>query len=637
MQPAPQQQLVALGSHQAAPKRLLEPLQQQQHAASANGVQQLLKAVSMGATLVGGSSGQPALFTIAPGMPPQASSLGQQQQQQQQGQLAALGLAAHQGASFVQQGHQAATPVGVVVASRGTHAQLVNGPTGATAQVNSAQQIFLAAPQSTQLLLPSPPSAAAGMLGPLLPLTAGGSQQVVQVVAANGTVLTTTLANLPALSQQLSLAAALAGPPKQQHFAATGHVTVAAQQQQQQQQLHQQMQMQQQQQLFAPGGYAALAGPPGSGPPPPGVAAAMPQLYANINGQLVAVSPQVVSQPMQQQQQLLQLLQPPQGLPVSFLLSPAAPPQVELEAPPQGTEILGTGSPPDQLQAISHAAACPEAPTLTPSPPVSMVPAASGLAGCPPVVSIAPASFAPPVSSVTGVPVTSTPTSGVPASSTVAGSPEATVGGGSGSVVDGIDLEEIKHFAKAFKLRRLSLGLTQTQVGLALTSSEGPSYSQSAICRFEKLDITPKSAQKIKPVLERWMREAEERLQSGGSHALADLVGGGVGGAEPAKKRKQRTSFTPQALQVLNRFFEASTHPTGAEMTELAEQLNYDREVVRVWFCNKRQAFKNTVKRLKADLLRPGQEGVGEEDLLCNTPGSAPAGEEGEEEEGANL
>lgn len=30
--------------------------------------------------------------------------------------------------------------------------------------------------------------------------------------------------------------------------------------------------------------------------------------------------------------------------------------------------------------------------------------------------------------------------------------------------------------------------------------------------RFEKLDITPKSAQKIKPVLERWMKEAEDRL-----------------------------------------------------------------------------------------------------------------------------
>lgn len=52
------------------------------------------------------------------------------------------------------------------------------------------------------------------------------------------------------------------------------------------------------------------------------------------------------------------------------------------------------------------------------------------------------------------------------------------------NVVDGIDLDEIKEFAKAFKLRRLSLGLTQTQVGQALSVTEGPAYSQSAICRF---------------------------------------------------------------------------------------------------------------------------------------------------------
>lgn len=70
-------------------------------------------------------------------------------------------------------------------------------------------------------------------------------------------------------------------------------------------------------------------------------------------------------------------------------------------------------------------------------------------------------------------------------------------------------MEEIKNFAKAFKLRRLALGLTQTQVGQALSVTRGPAYSQSAICRFEKLDITPKSASKIKPVLEKWMQEAE--------------------------------------------------------------------------------------------------------------------------------
>lgn len=163
------------------------------------------------------------------------------------------------------------------------------------------------------------------------------------------------------------------------------------------------------------------------------------------------------------------------------------------------------------------------------------------------------------------------------------------------TTVDGINLDEIKEFAKQFKIRRLSLGLTQTQVGQALSATEGPAYSQSAICRFEKLDITPKSAQKIKPVLERWMQEAEERYRNGVNN-LTDFIG-----SEPSKKRKRRTSFTPAALEVLNNFFEINTHPSGAEMTELSEKLNYDREVIRVWFCNKRQALKNTIKKLKQE------------------------------------
>ncbi|XP_069509485.1 POU domain, class 6, transcription factor 1 isoform X3 [Ambystoma mexicanum] len=153
---------------------------------------------------------------------------------------------------------------------------------------------------------------------------------------------------------------------------------------------------------------------------------------------------------------------------------------------------------------------------------------------------------------------------------------------------DGINLEEIREFAKNFKIRRLSLGLTQTQVGQALTATEGPAYSQSAICRFEKLDITPKSAQKLKPVLEKWLNEAELRNQEGQQN-LMEFVGG-----EPSKKRKRRTSFTPQAIEILNAYFEKNALPTGQEITEIAKELNYDREVVRVWFCNRRQTLKNT-------------------------------------------
>ncbi|CAF1566178.1 unnamed protein product, partial [Adineta steineri] len=49
-----------------------------------------------------------------------------------------------------------------------------------------------------------------------------------------------------------------------------------------------------------------------------------------------------------------------------------------------------------------------------------------------------------------------------------------------------------------------------------------------------------------------------------------------------AKKRKRRTSFTPQALEKLNDAFELNTHPSGVDMSTLAQQLNYDREVIRV-------------------------------------------------------
>ncbi|XP_076750583.1 POU-domain protein pdm3 isoform X3 [Xylocopa sonorina] len=193
---------------------------------------------------------------------------------------------------------------------------------------------------------------------------------------------------------------------------------------------------------------------------------------------------------------------------------------------------------------------------------------------------------------------------------------QPTINEATNNVVDGINLDEIKEFAKVFKFRRLSLGLTQTQVGQALSVTEGPAYSQSAICSalatqmyaasqiasqqqttFEKLDITPKSAQKIKPVLERWMKEAEERHKSG-LHQLTDFIG-----VETSKKRKRRTSFTPQALELLNAHFERNTHPNGNEITNLAQRLGYDREVIRIWFCNKRQSMKNAVRLMTKDTM----------------------------------
>ncbi|KFB37686.1 hypothetical protein ZHAS_00004935 [Anopheles sinensis] len=155
------------------------------------------------------------------------------------------------------------------------------------------------------------------------------------------------------------------------------------------------------------------------------------------------------------------------------------------------------------------------------------------------------------------------------------------------NVVDGIDLDDIKEFAKAFKLRRLSLGLTQTQVGQALSVTEGPAYSQSAIC--SALAAQMYCAAQLSS---QQQQIHSSRYKSGQNH-VPDFIG-----VEPSKKRKRRTSFTPQALELLNGHFERNTHPSGTEITGLAHQLGYEREVIRIWFCNKRQALKNTVRMM---------------------------------------
>ena len=64
-------------------------------------------------------------------------------------------------------------------------------------------------------------------------------------------------------------------------------------------------------------------------------------------------------------------------------------------------------------------------------------------------------------------------------------------------------------------------------------------------------------------------------------------------------------STTQSINQSINQSITQSTNQcislTGAEMAVLANKLGYEKEVVRVWFCNRRQALKNASKRFKSD------------------------------------
>ncbi|XP_014641954.1 PREDICTED: POU domain, class 6, transcription factor 1 isoform X2 [Ceratotherium simum simum] len=296
-------------------------------------------------------------------------------------------------------------------------------------------------------------------------------------------------------------------------------------------------------------------------PSMPGISS---QILTNAQGQVIGTLPWVVNSAS------VAAPAPAQSLQVQ-----AVTPQLLLNA--QGQVIATLASSPLHPPVAVRKPSTPETPAKSEVQPIQPTPAVPQ----PAVVIASPAPAAKPSASAP-IPITCSET---PTVSQLVSKPHTP-----SLDEDGINLEEIREFAKNFKIRRLSLGLTQTQVGQALTATEGPAYSQSAICRFEKLDITPKSAQKLKPVLEKWLNEAELRNQEGQQN-LMEFVGG-----EPSKKRKRRTSFTPQAIEALNAYFEKNPLPTGQEITEIAKELNYDREVVRVWFCNRRQTLKNTSK-----------------------------------------
>ncbi|KAG7263361.1 hypothetical protein CRUP_030482 [Coryphaenoides rupestris] len=143
--------------------------------------------------------------------------------------------------------------------------------------------------------------------------------------------------------------------------------------------------------------------------------------------------------------------------------------------------------------------------------------------------------------------------------------------------------DELEHFAKQFKQRRIKLGFTQADVGLALGTLYGNVFSQTTICRFEALQLSFKNMCKLKPLLNKWLEEADS---STGSPSSIDKI------AAQGRKRKKRTSIEVSVKGVLETHFLKCPKPSAQEITSLADSLQLEKEVVRVWFCNRRQKEK---------------------------------------------
>ncbi|KAL1139794.1 hypothetical protein AAG570_006771 [Ranatra chinensis] len=149
------------------------------------------------------------------------------------------------------------------------------------------------------------------------------------------------------------------------------------------------------------------------------------------------------------------------------------------------------------------------------------------------------------------------------------------------------DLEELEQFAKTFKQRRIKLGFTQGDVGLAMGKLYGNDFSQTTISRFEALNLSFKNMCKLKPLLQKWLSDADNSLNNPNALSNPLTTPEAIG-----RRRKKRTSIETSVRVALERAFLQNPKPTSEEIAMLADSLAMEKEVVRVWFCNRRQKEK---------------------------------------------
>ncbi|XP_067260049.1 POU class 2 homeobox 2a isoform X2 [Chanodichthys erythropterus] len=155
------------------------------------------------------------------------------------------------------------------------------------------------------------------------------------------------------------------------------------------------------------------------------------------------------------------------------------------------------------------------------------------------------------------------------------------------------DLEELEQFARTFKQRRIKLGFTQGDVGLAMGKLYGNDFSQTTISRFEALNLSFKNMCKLKPLLEKWLTDAETMSMDSTLPSPSSLSSPSLGfEGLPGRRRKKRTSIETNVRVALERSFITNQKPTSEEILLIAEKLNMEKEVIRVWFCNRRQKEK---------------------------------------------
>lgn len=115
----------------------------------------------------------------------------------------------------------------------------------------------------------------------------------------------------------------------------------------------------------------------------------------------------------------------------------------------------------------------------------------------------------------------------------------------------------------------------------------GHDFSQTTISRFEALNLSFKNMCKLKPLLQKWLADADSISSNPSSVPGSPVTAESIG-----RRRKKRTSIESSIRVALEKSFIQNPKPSSEEISMLADNLTMEKEVVRVWFCNRRQKEK---------------------------------------------
>lgn len=148
----------------------------------------------------------------------------------------------------------------------------------------------------------------------------------------------------------------------------------------------------------------------------------------------------------------------------------------------------------------------------------------------------------------------------------------------------------------------------------------GNDFSQTTISRFEALNLSFKNMCKLKPLLQKWLEDADNTLNNPSSLSNPMTTPEAIG-----RRRKKRTSIETSVRVALEKAFLTNPKPTSEEISILADNLCMEKEVVRVWFCNRRQKEKR-INPPAAALGSPCSVGNGNNAMfaIANTLAASP-------------